>query len=306
MNTAMAEEGEMKMKSFLLGTLAFLITLMAALVIASTLLLMEISFAATPAAAANPVPDAGPGVDEIVKRANHAALYQGDTCKGTVALKIVDSQGRVRNRSLNIIRKNNGQDDGNQLYLTYFKAPADVRKMVFLVHKTTEPGQDDSRWLYMPSLDLVKRIAAGDKRTSFAGSDFLYEDISGRNLSEDRHELVDTKSGNFVIRNTPLDPGSVEFSHYVAHVDQKTYLPMLVEYYKPGGQLYRIMEVVKVENVKTDNGNVYPTVTNSMVRNLETGSTTTMTYSDIHYDIPLKDELFGERYLRRPPREVMR
>ncbi len=39
----------------------------------------------------------------------------------------------------------------------------------------------------LPDLDLVKRIAAGDKRTSFVGSHFLYEDISGRAVQEDKH-----------------------------------------------------------------------------------------------------------------------
>ncbi len=292
------EEENMNIKSFLLGLLAFIITLIAAVVIASTLLLIEISYASETSTELNG--------NEIVKRANHASLYQGTTCKGKVALKIVDSQGRIRNRSLNIIRKNQDDSDGEQLYLTYFKSPADVRKMVFLVHKTTKQGEDDSRWLYMPSLDLVKRIAAGDKRTSFAGSDFLYEDISGRNLCEDTHEFIGTEDGEYLVKNTPIDSSSVEFSHYVAHIDPKTFLPMLVEYYKNGDQLYRIMEVVEIKDINGGNGQTYPTVINSLVRNLETGSTTTMTYSDVVYDIPLKEELFGERYLRRPPREVMR
>ncbi len=247
--------------------------------------------------------------DEIVCKSNHAALYQGSTCKGKVTLEITDAQGRIRKRELNTLRKNMDEQDGAQNYMTYFKSPADVRKMVFLVHKTVEQGEDDDRWLYMPSMDLVKRIAAGDKRTSFAGSDFLYEDISGRNITADVHELGEETDGYHVIRNTPKDPASVEFSHYVAYIDKNTYIPMRVEYFKNGSTPYRIMQVLQVENIVSaapKNGKTYPTVTESQVKNLETGSSTVMDFTDVFYDIPLKNGIFGERYLRRPPREVMR
>jgi len=244
--------------------------------------------------------------DTIIKRANHVALYQGETCKGKVTFTITDSQGRVRIRELNILRKDMPGGDLAQKYMTYFKSPADVRKMTFLVHKTVEPGQDDVRWLYMPGLDLVKRIAAGDKRTSFAGSDFLYEDISGRNMSEDEHERQKDLEGFFVVKNTPKSPESVEFTHYIAYIDKETFIPMKVDYYK-GDTLYRVMEVLKVEEIATPGQDqVFPTVTESVFRNLETGSSTVMSYSDIQYDIPLEEGLFSERYLRRPPREVMR
>lgn len=248
-----------------------------------------------------------PDVNSIVNKANHMALYQGTTCKGKIHFEITDSQGRVRIRELHSLRKNVGTDDGKQLYMTYFKAPADVRKMVYLVHKTVEPGKDDSRWLYMPSLDMVKRIAAGDKRTSFAGSDFLYEDISGRSLHEDVHELLNVANGYYVIKNTPKNPDDVEFEYYLAYVDTKTYLPMKTEYFKRGEILYRTMEVVRVAAIASDESNkVYPTVTVSRVINHETGSETVMTFSDITYDLPVKKNIFGERYLRRPPRELMR
>ncbi|MCJ2163535.1 outer membrane lipoprotein-sorting protein [Pseudodesulfovibrio sp. S3] len=244
--------------------------------------------------------------EAIITRANHVALYQGETCKGKVTFTITDSQDRVRIRELNILRKDMPGCDQAQKYMTYFKAPADVRKMTFLVHKTVEPGQDDARWLYMPGLDLVKRIAAGDKRTSFAGSDFLYEDISGRNTSEDRHERQEDLEGYYVIKNTPKNPEGVEFTHYLAYIDRKTFIPMKVDYYK-GDTLYRVMEVLNVEEIATQNGDkVFPTVTESMFRNLETGSSTVMSFSDIKYDIPLEEDIFSERYLRRPPKEVMR
>ncbi len=84
---------------------------------------------------------------------------------------------------------------------------------------------------------------------------------------------------------------------------------MKVEYYKNSNVLYRTMEVVKVEKIVADkDGEVvsYPTVTCSKVKNHETGSETVMTFSDITYNHPVKKSVFSERYLRRPPRELMR
>ena len=120
-------------------------------------------------------------VNTIVNKANLVAYYQGQDGKAKVNMVIRDKQGQKRHREFIIIRKD-VKDGGDQKYYVYFLKPADVRKMVYMVHKHTDQKKDDDRWLYLPALDLVKRIAAGDKRTSFVGLNFLYEDVSGRSL----------------------------------------------------------------------------------------------------------------------------
>lgn len=248
-------------------------------------------------------------VEQVVEKANHKAYYQGVDGKSKVTMVITDKQGRERNREFNILRKNVGDGDGDQMYYVYFLAPSDVRKMVFMVHKHAAMEQEDDRWLYLPSLDLVKRIASGDKRTSFVGSDFLYEDVSGRNLAEDTHEIIESNEQHYVVKNTPKKPDTVEFSYYNVTIDQKTFMPMKMEYFDKNGTLYRTIESIKVEDIKAKEGDkevTYSTVTESVVKDLRTGSTTKMTFSNIEYNIGLKEDLFTERYLRRPPREAMR
>ena len=248
-------------------------------------------------------------VDQIIQKANHMALYQGNDMKGKVFMKITDRQGRIRERKFNMLRKNADEYDRNQKFYTYFQSPADVRKMAFMVHKHAVLQKDDDRWLYMPSLDLVKRIAAGDKRTSFVGSDFLYEDISGRSPEEDIHELIETTDEYYIVKNMPRKPDSVEFAHYIAYIDKTTFLPMKMEFFKKGNSPYRVIENVKVENIGSEeNGDrtTYPTVTVSVAKNLDSGGGTEMIFSDIKYNTGLKDDLFTERYLRRPPREAVR
>jgi outer membrane lipoprotein-sorting protein len=208
-----------------------------------------------------------------------------------------------------MLRKNSDDSDMNQKYYTLFKRPADVRKMVFMVHKHAALTMDDDRWLYLPGLDLVKRIAASDKRTSFVGSDFLYEDISGRSPEDDFHELIETTAKYYVVKNTPKKPESVEFAYYIAYIDKKNFIPMKMEFFKQDDRAYRIIEALQVDAINAEkNGQpvTYPTVTISVAKDLENGSHSEMTYSNVHYNVGIGDKIFSERYLRRPPRDAMR
>ena len=237
---------------------------------------------------------AEPTADEIVAKANQASYYAGADGSAHVVMKLSDG----RAREFTILRKNDANGTDQKFYV-YFKSPSDVRKMAYLVHK--HPGKNDDRWLFLPALNLVKRIAPGDKRTSFVGSDFLYEDVSGRGLDEDTHELVETTDTQYVVNNIPKDPGSVEFGSYKVWIDKDTFIPRKAEYLDKNGKLYRVVESTKIETIQG-----IPTVVESIAKNLKSGSSTINTFDQIKYDIGLKDRIFTERFLRRPPREVTR
>ncbi len=242
---------------------------------------------------------AEPAVDEIVNKANTAAYYAGADGRADVEMQIIDKSGSTRTRAFTLLRLN--VEGGNQKFYVYFKEPADLYKQVFLVWKETAEGQDDKRWMWLPALNLKREIAPGDKRTSFVGSDFVYEDVSGRNLSEDKHELLETTTTQYIIKNTPKKPDSVEFSHYIVKIDKDTFLPRKAEYYDKNGTLYRTVEATKVETLQG-----FPTVIESVVKDLNTGGSTINTFKNIQYDIGLNESIFTERFLRRPPREVTR
>ncbi|MDP8236343.1 MAG: outer membrane lipoprotein-sorting protein [Candidatus Erginobacter occultus] len=245
-----------------------------------------------------------PPVAEIVDRANRVAYYQGKDGRAQVAMEITDSQGRSRSRVLVILRKDDSEDPeaaGDQKFYVYFLRPADVNKMVFLVWKYVERGKDDDRWLYLPALDLVKRIAGAEKRTSFVGSDFFYEDVSGRGIEEDTHELERTTDDYYVVKSTPRDPGAVEFAYYTNWIHRESFIPVRTEYFDKNGEKYREYTALGVETIEG-----YPTVTRSSMKSLKTGSKTVMSYTKVAYDIGLPDGIFTERYLRNPPREYLR
>ncbi len=250
---------------------------------------------------------AAPSVDEIVNRTNYTSYYQGQDGKAKVKMTITDSQNRTRNREFVVLRRDipttdaieNNAYEGDQKMYVYFNRPADVNKMVFMVLKKIKT--DDDRWLYLPALDLVKRIAASDKRTSFVGSDFLYEDISGRNLQADTHTLIGTDANYYIVENKPVAADEVEFSRYVMYIHKTTFLPISTEYYNKQGEKYKTYTALAVETI-----NGHPTITKSEAKNLKTGGSTLMEYSSVEYDVGIPDDIFSERNLRKPPRKLLR
>ncbi|NIQ02211.1 MAG: outer membrane lipoprotein-sorting protein [Nitrospinaceae bacterium] len=239
-----------------------------------------------------------PAAEEIVNRSNLAAYYQGKDGRSHVDMTITDAQGRTRKRRFIILRYDKA-DGADQKFYVHFSRPADVRNMVFMVWKHVDTSDD--RWLYLPALDLVKRIAASDKRTSFVGSHFFYEDVSGRNPKDDTHELIDTTGKFFVLKNTPKNPGEVEFSSYTLWIDKTTYLPMKAEYLDKNGKKYRVVEALEVKTVQG-----HPTVTKARVSDLKSGGNTVSVFSKIKYDLGIPDRIFSERFLRRAPRRWLK
>lgn len=270
---------------------------------------LKIGLSFLAALALSPAANAGDTMDatDIVHRANYMSYYQGRDGRAQVTMTITDSQGRERTRKMTILRRDDSESDaldgaaylGGQKFYVYFHRPADVSKMVFMVWKHLQ--RDDDRWFYLPALDLVKRIAASDKRTSFVGSDFFYEDVSGRLPEDDEHELIETSETFYRLRHTPKDPASVEFAWFETFIHKKTFLPIQAVYFDGAGNKLRTITATRVDTVQG-----HPTVTAATAVNHSTGSRTTMEYSSVAYDIGLPDDIFSERYLRRAPKKYLR
>ncbi|WDE08478.1 outer membrane lipoprotein-sorting protein [Thalassomonas viridans] len=237
-------------------------------------------------------------VDEIIHKANLASYYAGDDGSAEARMMIVDKNGSKQIRQFNILRKDI-EDEGRQNMLVIFSRPTDVKGTVFRVEK--QVAVDDNRWLYLPALDLVKRISAGDKRTSFVGSHFYYEDVSGRNPQEDSFELLDTTAEHFIVKGTPKKPETVEFAYYQAKISTTSFLPLEVVYYNAKGKPMRQMTVKKTANIQG-----IPTVVHSRIDQLSDGSYTEMMFRKVKYDLGLPQGIFSERSQRKPPQKWLK
>lgn len=236
--------------------------------------------------------------DEIVMRTNQVAYYAGKDGRSEARMIIKDSQGREQRRQFTVLRRTL-EMGGDQEFLVSFSRPSDVRGTVYLVKKHV--GGDDDRWLYLPGLDLVKRISAGDERTSFVGAHYFYEDVSGRGPEEDTHELVETTEQDYVLKHVPKNTAAVEFVSYVTWIDRETLLPTRIEYTNSGGKVYRRVEVLESEQIDG-----HQTVIKSRTSDLTTGGHTDMQFRFIAYDLGIPADVFTERSLRNPPRQWLK
>ena len=245
-----------------------------------------------------------PSVQEIVERASYTSFYQGEDGRAQIHMSIKDASGSERIREFTMLRWDSaqkGMENVDQKFYVYFHRPSDVREMVFMVWKHVAQGETDDRWLYLPALDLVKRIAATDERTSFVGSHFFYEDVSGRNVTEDNHELVEVTDTYYVVKSTPKKPDLVEFSYYKNWIHRDTFLPVQTVYFDKNREKYREYKVLEVETIQG-----FKTVTKARMSDLRDGGHTTIEYRNVTYNIGLPEDIFTERYLRRAPMQYLR
>ena len=234
-------------------------------------------------------------------------------------MELINKDGQKRIRELTMLRKD-FEEGGNQKYFMYFHKPADVKNTTFMVYKY--PDKDDDRWLFIPAINLVKRIAANDKYSSFVGSDFTYEDVSGRKPEEDAHTLLrKEKLGEkscFVIESIPKE--SSEYTKRISWIDEINFFPLKEEFYDKQNELYRQFEAQEIKDInpvrntkgssqdsKISNGvNGIPTITKRSMKNTRTGHRTEVTFQEVEYNLSIEDDIFSERYLRRPPLEWIR
>jgi outer membrane lipoprotein-sorting protein len=238
---------------------------------------------------------------DIMKKSHLAYYYAADDGIANVTMTIA-KKGKERIREFVMLRLDLA-DGGEQKYYTYFKKPSDVSRLTFMVWKN--PEANDKRWLYVPSVDLVKQISADDKNSSFVGSDFTYEDVSGRHWNEDNHTLVSSEEtidgkAAYLISSKPVEKYK-GFAEKKSWIDQETFLPLKEEYYSDKDKLIRVFTAAKIEVIDG-----ITTVTQRVMENVKKKQVTTVQFDKITYNGGIEDKIFTERYLKNPPREFIK
>ena len=237
---------------------------------------------------------------EIVARSQEAFLAAGDDMRAKLTMRLINTAGRERVREMTMLRTD--LEAGDQKYFIYFHRPGDVRDMTFMVW--TYRGRDDDRWLFVPAVKMVRRLAADDSRSSFVGSDFTYEDVSGRDIDADTHSLTGEETCDtgtcHVVESIPVGD-TAEFGRKVSWIDTVSFLPVKEEYYDRRGALARVYTADEIQDVGG-----YPTAVRRTMTDVTKDHRTEVVFDEVTYDIGLDEGLFAERSLRRPPSDWIR
>jgi len=239
----------------------------------------------------------GQSAEEVMKKSHLIYHYSKEDGKADVIMKLVTKHS-TKTKEFTMVRKDL-VEGGDQNYFIYFKKPSDIKKMTFLVEKHID--RPDDRMLYIPSIDLVKRIAASDKASRFVGSDFSYEDVSGRLWTEDTHEFLqdDILNGEqvFKIKSTPKEADY--FSYKMSYISKKTFLPLKEEFFNASGRLFKRFTIEEVKEISA-----VPTATIRKMEDIEKEQYTEIIFQNILYDTGIKARYFKERYLKKPHRSL--
>lgn len=176
-----------------------------------------------------------------------------------------------------------------------FQKPASVAGTRFLTVDKADGGED--RWIFLPALGKVRRVASSEGSNSFVGTDFSYDDMSAldRDVGKDDHrvlreEQLDGKDC-WVIESTPKDP-SYQYSRAVQWIAKDTKMVWKIEAYDRKDKLAKVLEILKAEVVQ---GNLTPMVTR--MSTVADKTSTTITIDIIKYNDKIPDGVFTVNYL---------
>jgi hypothetical protein len=176
-----------------------------------------------------------------------------------------------------------------------FQRPANVAGTRFLTMDNASGGED--RWIFLPSLGKIRRVAASEGSGNFMGTDFSYDDISSldRKIDMDTHTLLreETLNGKpcYVIQSVPKDSG-YQYSKTITWIDKVQSLIYRSEMYSRRNELIKVMEMSGYRDVQ---GRLTPAQTK--VSTVSAGTSTIIYMDIIKYDDPIPEGVFTTAYL---------
>ena len=245
--------------------------------------------------------------DDIARRVQDRDI--GRDSRSSMRMKLYDRQGRVRERALTMSALRGRGTPGagpaappGDRLLIRFDYPNDIRGTGFLVWE--HPDTDDERFLFLPSLGRVRRIAGSETQESFVGSDFTYEDIGGREFDEYTYALVEENASWTPPSGGPARPawrlesrrkdGAAQFPRVVSLVLKDSFIAVQADIYNRRNEKQKTYNVRKLDQVK----GIWTAMDAEMVNALEK-SRTELLVEKADYNVGLRDSDFTRRELER-------
>ena len=258
-----------------------------------------------------PQPPGGQLSAEAVARRVHDRETGRDS-RMTFRMRLFDRHSRMRERVMTVTGLRGrtapggpaSAPEGDRL-LIRFTYPNDIRGTSFLVWE--HPDADDERFLYLPSLGRVRRIAGTETQESFVGSDFTYEDIGGLEFDEYTYSFGAPDSERTTW--TPPSGGapkdawrleskrkdaSAQFPRVVSLVLKDSFVVVHADIYNRRSEKQKVYSVGRLEQVEK-----IWTVMSSVMTNALEKSRTELDVDAVDYNVGLKEADFSRRELER-------
>ena len=234
------------------------------------------------------------GID-IMTRADN--LESGEDSHSYAIFELINKRGRKRVRkTMRFFKDYKGKSGFDSKMITFFQSPPDVKGTGFLSWTYADESKDDKQWLYLSALRRVRRIASSSQDDNFMGTDFTYDDLGDRKISEDTHRLLksDTLNGTdcYVVESVPKKKDYI-YSKKRVWVDKKNWLVLKVDFYD---RKDRLLKTLNTEWQQLDD---LWTWKESKMENHLTGHSTVISVKKVMMNADLEDKHFNERSLKR-------
>ena len=229
--------------------------------------------------------------EEIMKKVYNRET--GDSRTSNLEMILINRHGAERIREIKQYEKDFGDAEKK---IMFFISPADVRNTSFM-NWSYDSKQSDDQWIFLPALNKVKRISSENKSEYFMGSDFTYDDLGDRTLSEDEHKLLgeDQIDGKevYVVENIPVDEDDL-YSRTVTYVWQDNWIGLKKKFYDREGELLKVLTVNEIEEIDG-----ILTIVDTKMHNVQSDHRTILKTSQVEYNNDIDDNLFSERMMKR-------
>lgn len=188
-------------------------------------------------------------------------------------------------------------ENGHDRSLLVFDEPLDVRGTVFLTH--SHPLEPDDQWIFLPSLNRVKRISTRGKTGRFMGSEFTFEDMEAFAVQKNEYRyLREEACGELVchvIESRPRD----EYSGYektVFYLDRQELRAQRIDFYsKRTGRHSKTLTMTDYELYKDR----FWRAGRAVMKNRVSGAETEIHWRNQRFDTGLNERQFRKAALER-------
>jgi hypothetical protein len=237
----------------------------------------------------------------------------GRDARSSMQMRLFDRQSRKRERTLTLLalegvkgepaKSGNGaKGDGiGDRLLMRFTYPNDIAGTSFLVWE--RDGAEDERFLFLPALGRVRRIAGSERQESFVGSDFTYEDIGGRALEDYTYTLADANAAFTDAEGRAHPAYQLEsrakqadalYPRVVSLVRKDNFVVVRAEIFNRRNEREKEYRVLRLEQIK----GIWTAMSVVMTNELD-HTRTEMTTTSVDYNVGLKESDFSRRELER-------
>ena len=233
----------------------------------------------------------GPDPRQIVQEAQKRSDASSQRYEGL--LQVFDAKGKISDKRWSFERLGS---HGQSRAVLRFTAPAEVKGVALLV--VNHPDRASDQWMWTPAIERDRRIALQDRSTRFFGTDFSFEDLEERDVSQYDYQLMgdDTIDGAacWKIQSTPRETKSSQYTRSIVWVRKDTYAFARIES-SIRDQTVRRLNYSDFQNVQ----GIW-TARQLEMFDLRRGSRTRLTLDKLEYNLPMSDDRFTLQAIRRP------